>query len=266
MPTTAYMSSLLVLAAPLDFLAPLVAVGSTLSAGLAALVNLAVISMVAAPLVALLLQSPVQRGAWRWPYAWWVALLAAMLIASQSLQGPVEDGELAALGVLGAWLALVVLTGLPRLAFRLLRFVVTGTSGTAVGLFDRAVGGLGLLAAVTGVALAVASGQAGPLGPSALVAVLALLPFLAAKAAPAAPRPVARLRWLAGTGLLAVSTPPLLLTVAALVTRGLPQVSGVPKGLVLLVVAAVGVLAGFALLRGRARPSAQAPSLTPHTA
>lgn len=224
--------------APLQFLAPLVFVDQAFSAGLAALTHLVVLSAFVAPLTWVLLMHPLPTGPWRWAFAWWLLPAASMLVCSEAVRGGANEGGLLALFLPGAWLALVLVVGLPRLAFRAVRFLVTGRSA-APGRFDRALGALGLVAAGLGATAALFAGRLGALGLVALVTALALLAFRAPPAVQ--PNPRSRLAWLGGTLLMAVATPPLLASAALLAMGHLPGGNGV----VLTLASVVGLGVGF---------------------
>jgi hypothetical protein len=242
---------------PLEFLAPLVSISEAFNAGVAAVAKVLVVAAFVAPLIWVLLIHPMPSGPWRWPVAWWLAPALSMVVCSEALRGGSREGGLFSLFLLGAWLGLVLVVGLPRLAFRAARFLLTGRSSTP-GWADRGLGVMGLVAAGVGAVGVLLAGRLGALGLVALVALLALLPFFQSTPAER-PRPRRRLAWLMGTALIGVATPPLVASAALLAVGNTPGGNGVLLMLVSAVALAVGV---FSRWWGGAGPL-QVPDVMP---
>lgn len=250
------------MANPLDFLQPLVDAGQLVGGAFSAVLTLTALSAFVAPLFVALLVSPVQHGAWKWPALWVVPSLVSALVLSAMLSSNRATLSLSALGVLGLWLLMTTLTGLVRLSWRVLAFVVSGRVAGAHTRFDRALGVLGLLTAALSLCLSAASASGATVGLAALVALLGLV-LLRPRHSPS-PFPVparSRFFWLLGTALTALLTPPTLVLAAALLDGAPITIGrGISSGFLLFVFSSLGLLMGTVLLRAaRARRAMAVP-------
>lgn len=241
------------MAAPLDFLSPLVAVESTLSAGVAVVANLLIASMVVTPLLLLLQASPLERGVWRLPFAWFAVPLLSMAATHWALPKSIDEGGFASLGGIVAWLVVMLAVSAPRLIFRLARYVFTGRLSAGGRRVDRTLGALGFAAAALGLLGALTAGRPGMAVLSLLIAALAWLSFrqTTISPAPAMSSFGARVAWLLGTLLIAVSSPPLVAFWVIVVSQGWPE--RVNNGVLLTAGSLIVTAVGLALLRSGLR-------------
>lgn len=247
---------------PPEFLVPLVVLGEAASAAFAAFTSLLIAAALGTPLVLLLLDGPIPRGVWRWPFLWPLIPVVSMIVCNVALEGGEARGGLLPLGVLGGWMTLAMLIGLPRLAFRVLRYALTGKPPDTRGSIDRKVGALGLCAAAIGLAGAIFTPRTGLIALSLFVAALSLASFRAPPQR-SAHRPGTRLAWVAGTFLLVAGSLLFAVCAAVLFGLGLPALVGTNgdlKGPLFLIGA---VMVNFLGVMGRrwGSPEAVAPSL-----
>lgn len=240
--------------APLDFLSPLVAVG--------AVTAMLLISAIASPVVNVLAKSPMPGGAWRWPFLWVTGPLLSMVVTAEALRDQTQS--LLPLGALCLWLTLSLLVGLPRLAFRVLRFTFTGRTAEGTGRLDSALAVLGLGAAAIGLVGALSTNP-GLAGLSLLVAAVSLN-FLRTPSASAPAAPRFRGLWVFGTFLVAACTPMVLAGVVVLSQDGVRAVvshQGIPKGALVMLAAMMGLALGFIARRSEAHEAATGHAARP---
>lgn len=239
---------------PLEFLAPLAAAGAAASAAFAAVTSFLIVAALGAPLVSVLAKTPMPRGLWRWPVFWVVVPVSSLFVTAEAVRD--RSQSLLPLGALCAWLMLSLFVGVPRLAFRVLRFAFTGKNAAGASVIDRLLGVFGLIAATVGFAGALSTSP-GVLGLSFLVAALSLNFF---RDTSVLPHPERRAHgvWVFGTLLIALCAPVVLTGAVIISQEGMRAVvsgGGIPKGMVLTIAAAMGVVVGVVAVRFRAAPS-----------
>ena len=250
---------------PLQFLEPLVALTGALSAGLSAILSVALIATLLMPGVLVLLASTPGTGIWRWPVVWSVPSLVAVLLLGRIFPTSVEAASTLwwiAHGTYAAWAIVGTLSGAIHVLLRSAIFVFQPTRTMApLGAFGKLFYGWGAAFCGSLAFISAAVGAAPKPGWQILWAIaIGFLSFLVLQrrkeVLTTIPANVAtRSVWLAGAVLVGLFTPVALLFVVALIDLGpLTSTGGLSRGVQVAVVAVLLWAAGaWMMWRGRGR-------------
>lgn len=259
---------------PLDALEPLIAAGEAFSALLKFALGLLFLIGLAPPTLLLFLASPPATGWWRWPVLWPVVPFATVFVvllpAAHEVQGGNHHSSTwIALAAYAAWAVLVTAVGTLQLLARTARFVFVPQQPAApLSGAHRALYGWGAVCVAASSAIAALIGH----GPAFLWQLLFAVSFgllggfvLRRETTQRTPLPraavFARLCWLFGSWLLAVTTPAAAVLVVACFTLGVGDLDrGVPRGVPLAVIAVLVCAAAVWMVRA-SRPRSASPQL-----